>query len=172
MNIVQILFVIPASIQNYRRSLMQHHTSVFPRNRWITFQLLPLPIVRLQIQTPKPNNMRISLMIFASKQIHHVIIDNSWVRIDVAERVIIQKMSCCPRPNLCGNVKTINQTLLRQMVLRLFLQNTSIDEQRWFMNDSRVISALNRLFRVSLLCFFDPISQNWRLDCHHFQKLW
>ena len=73
---------------------------------------MPLPIERFQIETPQSNNIQPCLIIFAAEEVHHVIEDDSGVRVDITERVIVQEICDALRPYLVGDAVSVYRALL------------------------------------------------------------
>lgn len=64
---------------------MKHHGSVLSGQRRVAFELLSFPVIRLEVETPKSSNICVSVVILASKEIHHIVVNDSRVRVNIAE---------------------------------------------------------------------------------------
>jgi hypothetical protein len=88
---------------------------------------LPLPVEGLQIEAPQPHNIRIVFVVLPSEEVHHVIIDDCRVGVDVAEGIVIEKIGQALCPELGRDVVTVDCALLVEMVFGFLLRNSSVN---------------------------------------------
>lgn len=117
--IIEIFLAIPASIEDQRAPLMKCHGRMLSGRRVVSLEFLPFPIVRLKIETPQPREIRISLVIFTTEDIHHVIVDRSCMGVYIAERVVVQKVCLESIPLLIVEIVTVGCLLLSKVILSL-----------------------------------------------------
>ena len=128
--IVQIIAFISPTVKHDHAALMQYQRGIFSGRGRVPLELLSLPIERLQIEAPEPDDIGMILVVFAPEEVHHVIEDDGGVRVDIAEGVIVQEVSDALRPPLARYVVSINRALLAKVLLCLLLRHTPIDVKR------------------------------------------
>lgn len=70
------------------------------------------------------------LVVPASEEVHHVIVDNGGMGVDVAEGIIVQEVSEALGPEFGGYVVAVDGALLVGVVLGLFLRDSAVDVKR------------------------------------------
>jgi hypothetical protein len=128
--IVQIVAFISPTVKHDHTALMQYQRGIFSGRGRVPLELLSLPIERLQIEAPEPDDIGTILVVFAAEEVHHVIEDDGGMRVDIAEGVIVQEVSDAPRPPLARYVVSINRALLAKVLLGLLLRHATIDVKR------------------------------------------
>jgi len=96
--VIEILFFKSASVHENGAALMQYHGGKLPLQRRVSFDLLSLPVVAFQVQTPQAKDMLVADVVLSSIEIHHVVVYCSRVCIDVAEGCVIEKMGLMSGP--------------------------------------------------------------------------
>ena len=82
-------------------------------------------------------------MVFTAKEIHHVIKDDSGMCVDVAEGVIVEEVGGNFGPYFGSYVVAIYGALLGKVIFWLLSQNAAVYIKGRFVDDCRVILALN-----------------------------
>lgn len=129
-----------------------------PRRRIIALQLLALPIIWLDIQTPKSRGILVGLIIYSSKQVHHVVEHSSWMSRDIVEWVIVQKICITFMPVFIWNIVSIDSFLLIKMIFCFWTRYSSIYKNWWFVYNWWVKFSLSWLIGSLICILFIPIS--------------
>jgi len=78
------------------------------------------------------------------------------VRVNVAERIVVEKVGGHFGPNFVGDVVPIDGALLAERFFWLSVRDATVDVEGSFMDDCGVELALNRLFGMPFVLFFGP----------------
>lgn len=78
---------------------------------------MSFPVIGFEVETPKSEYVCVGLIVGSSEEVHHVVIDDGGVSVDVAEGDVVEEVGDCFAPSFGGDVVAIDSAMLVDVVL-------------------------------------------------------